>query len=150
MPHIHELYDFVVAFYIVHNGKVLLVNHPKYNKWMAPGGHIELNENPEEALYREALEETGLNVELITPKLTLESNEANFMPTPDYIDVHDANPPHKHISLTYFVRSHTDKFILSDEHTGMKWIGADELESSDYKLSDLIKFYSKAAISKAA
>ena len=50
MPHIHALYDFVITVFIVHEDKVLLVNHPKYDKWIPMGGHIELNEDPETAL----------------------------------------------------------------------------------------------------
>jgi ADP-ribose pyrophosphatase YjhB (NUDIX family) len=52
MPHIHELYDFVVTVFIVHKDKVLLVHHPRYGKWIPMGGHIELDEDPEEALFR--------------------------------------------------------------------------------------------------
>lgn len=44
MPHIHELYDFTITVFIVHDGRVLLVNHPKYDKWIPMGGHIELDE----------------------------------------------------------------------------------------------------------
>lgn len=46
MPHINELYDFTVGIIIVHNQRVLFVNHPRYKKWLHPGGHIELNETP--------------------------------------------------------------------------------------------------------
>lgn len=60
MPHIHERYDFVVNAFIVFNNKVLLVHHPKYDKWLPMGGHVELDEDPEEALFREIEEETGL------------------------------------------------------------------------------------------
>lgn len=57
MPHIHDLIDFTVAAYIVNNGKVALVNHLQLKRWMPVGGHIELNEDPEEALFREIKEE---------------------------------------------------------------------------------------------
>jgi ADP-ribose pyrophosphatase YjhB (NUDIX family) len=45
--------------------KILLVYHNKLNVWLYPGGHIEENETPEEALKREVLEETGLEIEII-------------------------------------------------------------------------------------
>ncbi len=42
-------------------GKILLVKSPKWhNKWIMPGGHIEPGEKIEDALVREAIEETGL------------------------------------------------------------------------------------------
>lgn len=46
MPHIHDLIDFMVAAYIVNNGKVALVNHLQLKRWMPVGGHIELNLEP--------------------------------------------------------------------------------------------------------
>ena len=68
MPHIHEKYDFVITVYIVYDKKVLLVHHPRYGKWIPMGGHIELDEDPEEALFREIQEETGLEVEIVAEK----------------------------------------------------------------------------------
>ena len=56
MPHIHDLYDFVVSAFIVHKGKVLLIYHKRYHEWLPIGGHIELDEDPQEALYREIKE----------------------------------------------------------------------------------------------
>ncbi len=47
MPHIHELYDFVVSAFIVHRGRVLLIYHKKYDEWLPIGGHVELDEDPE-------------------------------------------------------------------------------------------------------
>jgi len=41
-----------VSVFIVHRDKVLLIYHKYYNEWLPIGGHIELDEDPEEALYR--------------------------------------------------------------------------------------------------
>jgi ADP-ribose pyrophosphatase YjhB (NUDIX family) len=150
MPHIHKLYDFVVTPFIIYDGKVLLVDHPRYGKWIPPGGHIELNENPEEALYREVAEETGLEIELLNKKPNLQTDGTTSMPTPDYVDVHYAHPPHRHISLIYFVRALNGDFKKSDEHADMRWVGEDELDKPIYNLSNDIKFYAKKAINKAA
>lgn len=40
---------------------VLLINHKKYNIWVAPGGHVDEGELPCEAAVREAAEEVGLS-----------------------------------------------------------------------------------------
>ena len=77
MPHLHELYDFVVSAFIVHDDKVLLVHHPKYDKWIPMGGHVELDEDPETALFREIEEETGLEVSILSSKPTLEIGRAH-------------------------------------------------------------------------
>lgn len=146
MPHIHELFDFTVTLFIVHEGRVLLVNHPRYGKWIPPGGHIELDETPDQALFREIAEETGLEVEMLGTKPSAKSPGSEFMFTPNYLDVHEANAPHKHIGLTYFVRATSDKFRLSDEHTDMKWFTLDELEQPSYSIDDVVKFYAVEAV----
>lgn len=65
MPHIHEKIDFTVSLFIVQDGKVLVIHHKKLGQWLPIGGHIELDEDPEQAAYREAREESGLEIELI-------------------------------------------------------------------------------------
>ena len=64
MAHIHEKIDFTVAIFVVHERKVLVVHHRKLDQWLPLGGHIELEEDPEQAALREAEEESGLEVEL--------------------------------------------------------------------------------------
>ena len=46
-------------------GHVVFVRHPERG-WEIPGGHLNSGESPEQALIREVLEETGLDVEIIT------------------------------------------------------------------------------------
>lgn len=148
MPHINYAYDFTVTAFIVSSSKkVLLVNHPKYNKWIPVGGHIELDEDPEQALYREIKEETGLQVEIFSKRPGVSSPGTKFLLTPNYVDVHEANPPHKHISFTYFALARSDNFIKSDEHSDMRWFSAQDLFIEEYALSDSVKFYSKEALS---
>lgn len=146
MPHIHELYDFTITAYIVFDDRVLLVHHPKYGKWIPVGGHIELNEDPEEALQREIAEETGLDFDVIGERPSIESPEVKFLITPAYVDVHEANPPHKHISFIYFVRAKGDDFSLSAEHTDMRWFSRDELADPIYGLTPAVQFYASQAL----
>ena len=49
----------------VHDGAVLLVRRgrgPAAGEWSVPGGHVEMGETLHEAVVREVLEETGLEV----------------------------------------------------------------------------------------
>ena len=151
MPHIHTDYDFVIAAFIVHEGRVLLVQHPRYGKWLPIGGHIELNEDPEQALLREIQEESGLQVEILADKAPFAPEAGTkLMPRPSYMDVHEANAPHKHIALVYFARSASSDFKQSAEHTDMRWLAEDELDDPAYALSTSLKFYARAAIEAAA
>jgi len=59
---------FTSSALIVDNNKVLLVYHKKLDVWLYPGGHIEQDENPDEALLREVKEETGLDVEIVSSR----------------------------------------------------------------------------------
>ena len=149
MPHIHHLYDFTITAFITHQDKVLFVHHPRYGKWIAPGGHIELNEDPEQALIREIEEETGLKTEIISTRPSIPGANRKLLPTPEFMDVHDANAPHKHISFVYFAKSLSDAFVLSDEHLAMKWFSHDDLSNKEYALDPVDIFYARKAIEKS-
>ncbi|MDE2143958.1 MAG: NUDIX domain-containing protein, partial [Elusimicrobia bacterium] len=60
-------YCFVVSAYAVREGKVLLIKHKKLGLWLAPGGHIDEGETPDEAALRELKEETGLEADFAVP-----------------------------------------------------------------------------------
>ena len=46
-------------------GHVVFVKHPERG-WEIPGGHLNADETPEEALHREVREETGLEIKILT------------------------------------------------------------------------------------
>lgn len=55
-----------VAAVVINNGKVLLARHTYGNgrgKLIIPGGYVNKNESPQDALKREYTEETGVTVE---------------------------------------------------------------------------------------
>lgn len=146
MPHINENYDFVIAAYVVFEGKALLVYHPRYEMWTPVGGHIELDEDPEETLVREIREEAGLEVEILGSKPTIAWPGTKFIHAPHFIDVHEANPPHKHIALTYFVKAINNHSVKSSEHTQMRWFSLEDLENEADKFTGPVKFYAQEAI----
>jgi 8-oxo-dGTP diphosphatase len=150
MGHIHKLIDYTVGPVIIHpdKTKVLLVLHPRYKKWLCIGGHIELDESPDQALLREIEEECGLQVEVLSEKPDLKSESSEILWRPRFIDIHDANAPHKHIGLTYFCLAKSADFRLSDEHEEMRWFTGDELDALDGEVPDQVVYYCKTALNE--
>lgn len=52
--------------------QVALILHPRWEEWLPPGGHVEVDEHPAEAAVREIWEETGYVADLLPgPMLAL-------------------------------------------------------------------------------
>ncbi len=151
MPHIHELYDFVVSVFIVHKNKVLLIYHKRYNEWLPIGGHIELDEDPEEALYREIKEESGLKVRILARTPDIRHRGVKPLPTPSFVDAHRIDSKHKHIAFVYFGVSSTDRVKLhTREHKELRWLTKVNLKDPRLKLTRSIYFYCLQALKKAS
>ena len=147
MPHIHRLYDFVVSAFIVHKNKVLLVYHKKYNEWLPIGGHVDLDEDPEEALFKEIREECGLPVRILAQKPSIAHPGVKPIFTPSYVDVHRITGTHKHIAFVYFAVSKSARVKLHErEHRAFRWVGGSELSSKELSLTKSIKFYCRQAL----
>jgi len=148
MPHIHEKIDFTVSIFIVNGGKVLMVHHRQLKKWLPVGGHIELDENPEQAVLREAKEESGLDVELVGQRSPLKE-EAGFLPlmTPRFIDIHVIKEPHRHIGLVYFARVKGGEVALNrEEHHDIRWFTEEDIRDPAYALSAPLRYYALEAL----
>lgn len=134
MAHIHDLYDFTTSAFIVHGNKVLLLHHKKLDMWLQPGGHIELDEHPLEALWRELEEETGLTqgelaVVELAPGRPQTDQPAIGLPIPFDINVHPfKDAGHKHIDLSYLMRSTTQTVRLEAEGAhALDWFSRERL-----------------------
>ncbi|MCE9643670.1 NUDIX domain-containing protein [Candidatus Parcubacteria bacterium] len=154
MAHIHEKIDFVVTIWIVFENRVLMIFHKKAQLWLPVGGHVELDEDPEETLYREVKEECGLEIELIGDK-RMEGyptdSRRKLLPTPAYMDIHHFNDTHRHISLAYFARAKSDKMVLAEEeHDQIRWFTEEELEDPQYALIPEMKFLAREALKRAS
>lgn len=150
MPHIHEHIDFVVTAFIVYKGKVLLVFHKQLQKWLPIGGHIELDEDPEQALFREIQEECGLEVEILSSKPDIGNEGRKPLLTPNYLDIHRIGETHSHTSLTYFARAKSDTVKLAErEHEDIRWFSEADLENPEFQIQEDIKFYVREALAKA-
>jgi 8-oxo-dGTP pyrophosphatase MutT (NUDIX family) len=114
MSHIHAdpgQYDFTVSAFIVRTEfdepKIMLHLHRKNGTYMQFGGHIELHENPWQALGRELREESGYELSQLTI-LRPHDNFPGFAggdaiahPAPLAILSHLVIPGHYHTDITY-------------------------------------------------
>ena len=121
---------FTATGFIVHRGSVALHWHAKVKAWLPPGGHIEPNEDPVQAVKREILEETGLQVQVLNtgPKLRLPYPEEVIPPYTIMVeDIYDpVQDFHKHIDMIYFCRP-TGETNLPD---GWRWVSRHSLETA--------------------
>ena len=150
MPHIHDKIDFTAEAFIVHKNKVLLRKHDKYKIWLSVGGHIELDEEPNEAVIREVKEEVGLDVELFWKENypLIQRDQYKELIPPEFLNIHKINDTHKHISLVYFAKSKTDKITQSENEKSdeCKWFTKEELEDAKYQIGEQIKIYALSAL----
>jgi 8-oxo-dGTP pyrophosphatase MutT (NUDIX family) len=134
----HLLRQFTATVYIIAEEKVLLIYHRKLAKWLPAGGHLEPNELPPEGAKREALEETGLEIELMSHEnLWIERDNAKsferpFMCLLENVPARPEQPAHQHIDLIYVGRPIGGKELQNlDETGGMKWFSLDDVETME-------------------
>ncbi len=153
MAHIHELIDFTVSCMILHptEPKILLINHKILNTWLPIGGHIELNEDPDEAIAREVAEECGLPIEMISRRHSGEYPETKMLLIPETVDIHTINTAHRHINFGYHARAlSANPKLAPEEHHDIQWFGADELADPNFNIKPAVRVYALEFLQKNA
>ncbi|OGM21839.1 hypothetical protein A2863_03790 [Candidatus Woesebacteria bacterium RIFCSPHIGHO2_01_FULL_38_9b] len=157
MAHTSEILDYGIGAFIVFNKKVLLIYNEQYKSWFPPGGHIEKDEDLEDALYREIEEETGLkkdNLKLIDIRNSIpEENifsdmDGRSLVIPTFTDAHKTSTTHTHIAFRFFftIKNKT-KLISEDEYvTKHKWFSLKDLKNPEYDLKKHVIYYASFAI----
>ncbi|RFA98539.1 NUDIX hydrolase [Pyrobaculum aerophilum] len=115
----------VASGVLVENGKVLMVRHKRLGVYIYPGGHVEHNETPIEAVKREFEEETGIVVEPIGFTYGIIDENAVERPMPLVILEEVVKYPeetHIHFDLIYLV-----KRVGGDLKNG-EWIDVREID----------------------
>lgn len=119
---------FTATGYIAGPDAILLHWHGKLKMWLPPGGHIESDEDPVQAVLREAREETGIDVRLLTAARSFKFTVPRQLPPPVTILVEDIDDPvdgfHQHIDSIYFLAAVPD---APDIPEGWRWVTRDEL-----------------------
>ncbi len=128
--------QFTATVYIIDEGKVLLLFHPKLQKWLPPGGHLEKNELPTDCAIREAFEETGLEIELIkdehvwVSQWNASSFERPWLCLLENIPPHNTQAAHQHVDFIYLGRSIGGS--IGEEHRKqheIRWFTHDEVQT---------------------
>lgn len=142
---------FTVSVYVVHNNRVLLHKHKKAQILLPVGGHIELNELPEEAAIRETFEETGIVVELYDLD-SLKGQDVNterekVLINPVHTIWGEVDKGHEHIDFVFYATSISEKLKPGEnESHSLEWYSESELESIRDALLKDVYLMAKEAI----
>lgn len=136
MPHIHDKYDFTASALVVYKDRVLLHMHKRAKQWLGMGGHIELDQDPEEALWMELKEEAGLTKKELSfaPICKPKFHDAEYswqlpIPFDYYVVKYLPDMEHWHIDSLYLMISSTDKVNPAPgESQELKWFDLKELK----------------------
>jgi 8-oxo-dGTP pyrophosphatase MutT (NUDIX family) len=130
---------FTATAFVVDGSRTLLHWHRRLQQWMPPGGHIELNEDPVQAVLREVHEETGITAEVIPTTAALSFDYPEQLPVPYTILVEDIpgpGEPHRHIDMIYFCRAVAGAAHETRDDPTLRWV--DELELRENAALDVV------------
>ncbi len=131
---------FTASALIENRGRFLVQFHQKLGLWLYPGGHIEDNEEPHEAMLREVAEEVGVTVSFVSKER--ESDLAPFLPNDSVVELpaplatlceriaaRKDQPEHWHIDLIYHCRMDDGVRQNLEESEFMQWVTPDEADA---------------------
>lgn len=135
------------AFIVDSRNRTLLLWHKRLKRWMPPGGHVELDETPEDAAKRECKEETGLDVEIVgdaQEDLFAECpDEGRMLKKPIAMLLENipeskerGEPAHLHMDFLFLARPVDESQIMTlaeEEGTEMRWFTKNDIEALDQK-----------------
>ena len=105
---------------IMRENKFLILKDSSSNLWTLPGGRIEFGEKPDEALAREVLEETGLEI-----TIGEQAGSWHFIATKDN---------EERVLTNYLCKEIGGKFRLSKENVQARWVTPREFLMDEYKV----------------
>ena len=145
--------DFVATGLMFDSEKrILLVDHKRVGLWLPPGGHLEEEETPEDALVREVKEETGFDIEVIGSCIK-ETTIGNVKPliAPFHVQMEDIPKDsrrsfaHNHIDLIYLCKIIGGELLHNkEEHHGIQWFSLEEMKKTPRVSKDTIVLAEKA------
>lgn len=124
---------FTATGIVLHQDMVLLIEHAKLKWWLPPGGHIDPDEDPVQAVLREVREETGLECEIVSP-VPFAHDAVQVLPPPFTIlveDVPEGGETVQHIDCIYVLRPVSDPAAVTareEEVTSVRWVPVSEVD----------------------
>ncbi len=104
-------------------GRLLLQRRTDNQLWSVPGGAVELGESVLDALRREVLEETGLEVEV--------DRLIGVYSSPDYLVAYDDGEVRQQFSLAFACHVTGGSIQTSSETMDVQWFPPDDLATLD-------------------
>ena len=108
---------------IIHDGNKIFATQRGYGRykdyWEFPGGKIELNETPEEALIREIKEELDTEIQV-----------------GDYLTTIEYDYPEFHLSMMCYWATVLKGRLVLKEHEAARWLTKEELRSINWLPAD--------------
>lgn len=112
-----------VGAVIIRDNHILLVKRgsaPSYGKWSVPGGHVELGETMEEALKREVLEETGIDI-----------NITRLAGAYDLIVRNEKNIEYHYVIIEFMAEALSDEIKAGSDALECRWVPLAEITKLD-------------------
>ncbi|NLE97885.1 MAG: NUDIX domain-containing protein [Propionibacterium sp.] len=124
--------------------EVLVHLHRKLGLLLQPGGHVEHDENPWQALEHELREETGyaldqlLVLQPLPPLVGLVHD--NLHPTPALLNTHEIGTGHFHTDLCFaLVADDAPRHAIAEgESLDLRWLSVDELAAAPEAPPDVV------------
>ena len=119
---------------IVFNSKkqILMIHHYKLQVWLPPGGHIEENEIPDDAVLREIYEETGIKAKILPNKHDFESDKdckGLKRPFTVLLENIEGDWSHNHIDMVYICTASNEDFTMQkSEASDIGWFSIEQIK----------------------
>lgn len=139
MENIEKHFCVSVFVYDKYSKKFLLVHHKKMGTWVQPGGHVEINESPEEAAIREVFEETGLEIKILGER---KPRNCDYI-LPLAIQKNEVTDKHIHMDFVYvaYVDEKNELVLNEKESTGIQWFTLEEIKNPTFNtFPDIIEW----------
>lgn len=142
-------YTYLASGYLVEEGSVFLSHHVKFDKWTPPGGRIEENETPEDAVIREWKEELDLDVAVVPAHESAFAGDANATPVsmPFHIDLEREGFTEPHVGFFFYIKLQDPAqgmTVLRDELHDARWFTKEDL--AELKTFDQVRALAAYAI----